>query len=100
MDIRVGNVAGFTETNHHGITRFLISFSHCFNRFAFYWDGSGEAVYGTADSLVRLPVGKSWADATEANRDTGTFSTVNVAREARAATRRDRKTTVFIIPDH
>lgn len=92
-------MAGYTETKHHGTTRFLISFSHCYKRFAFYWEGNGEAVYGTSESFIRLPVGRSWGEATEADRETGVFSTVNVTREASIATRRDHETTVYIIPD-
>jgi len=71
----ITNVVGFTEivVSHNETTHFLISFSHCYNRFIFYWDG-------TSDSLMRLPVGRSWREATEANRETGVFSIANIVQ--------------------
>ena len=98
----ITDVVGFTETSvkhNNETTQFLISFSHCYNRFVFYWEGKGEAVFGSSDSLMRLPVGGSWHKGTEANQETGVISTVDIAKAASVATKRDHHTTVFIIPD-
>ncbi|KAF8881498.1 mucin-binding lectin 1 [Infundibulicybe gibba] len=90
---------GATTTNNTGITRFLISHSYTFERFAFYWEGEGEAVFGYGQSLVRTPLGKSWKEAAMIswgqNLTTGDAS-ANVA----GAVNRDGAVTCFILPEY
>ena len=82
------------------ITRFMISFSHNYTKFAFYWDGNGQAVYGEGQDLVRQPVGKGWDAATTVNWGSTSFSTEDVRTLQASATNRGNVTTIFIIPDN
>ena len=93
------NVVGYVETFASGVTRFLISHSHTYNRFAFYWEGNGEAVYGAGNSLVRMPVARNWRTATCVERGASFFTTHDVRGEVAKATIRNGQTTAFIIPE-
>jgi len=90
---------GSLSTTSTGVTRFLISFSHCYTQFAFYWDGAGEAVYSIGNGLERKPVEKSWAQASHVAWGSSVVDTANVTVVAAAALDRTNDTTVFIIPD-
>jgi len=92
------NVVGSTPTTNTGVTRFLVSFSHTYKRYAFFWDGAGEAVYGFGTSLQRKPVGTSWNHASEALRGASTITTTNVSLIVVKASKRN-STTCYIIPD-
>ncbi|KIJ90915.1 hypothetical protein K443DRAFT_686406 [Laccaria amethystina LaAM-08-1] len=96
---KIVNHVGFIPTTKTGETRFVISHSYTFERFAFFWEGSGEAVYGIGTSLVRQPVGKSWASASLASWGSPTITTANVTAQLTSAVTRDNAITAFIIPD-
>lgn len=97
------NVVGATTTNPSTpdkITRFIISFSHNYTKYAFYWDGAGEAVYGKGQDLVRQPLLNGWNAATIIDWGSTSFSTQDVSTIAASATKRDNQTTCYIIPDN
>lgn len=91
---------GTITTNREGVTRFMISHSYTFTKFAFYWEGSGEAVCGAGSSLIRQPVGTSWNAATCADWGSTSFTTQNVSTFTTSAVSRDNQVTCFIIPDN
>jgi hypothetical protein len=93
------NVNGSLSTNNPGVTRFLISFSHNYTRFAFMWGGSGEAVYSIGTGLQRQPVGKSWTQASYVPWGATTVTTADVTSILPSAVDRTDDTTIFIIPD-
>jgi hypothetical protein len=93
------NVNGSLSTNNAGVTRFIISFSHNYERYAFIWGGSGEAVYSIGTGLERKPVAKSWSQASMVAWGATTVTTADVTNIAAAAVDRTNVTTVFIIPD-
>jgi len=93
------NIVGYVETFASGVTRFLISHSHTYNRFAFYWEGNGEAVYGAGESLIRMPVARNWRAATCVERGASFFTVHDVRGEAAKATIRNGQITAFIIPE-
>jgi hypothetical protein len=95
----VVNVVGSVSTSKAGETRFLISHSYTFERFAFYWDGAGEAVYGIGASLLRQPVGRSWSNASLASWGSPAITTADVSVQVKTAVNRDNQITAFIIPD-
>ena len=90
---------GSITTTSEGVTRFIISHSYTFTKFAFYWEGQGEAVCGKALGLVRQPVGKNWEAATTADWGATEFTTQNVTSNVTSAVLRDNAVTCFIIPD-
>ena len=96
---KIVNHIGYIPTSKTGETRFLISHSYTFTKFAFFWEGSGEAVYGVGTSLVRQPVGKSWASASLASWGSPTITTANVTSQVTSAVTRNNEITAFIIPD-
>ena len=96
---KIQNHVGYIPTNKTGETRFVISHSYTFTKFAFFWEGSGEAVYGVGTSLVRQPVGKSWTSASLASWGNPNITTANVTSQVTSAVTRDNQITAFIIPD-
>ncbi|KAI9507838.1 mucin-binding lectin 1 [Russula earlei] len=74
---------GGTATTNEGITRYIISFSHNFTKFAFYWAGQGEAVYHIDNHLVQ-----------EASREKLEGGELHPSALAR-----DEETTVFVVHD-
>ncbi|KAI9507839.1 hypothetical protein F5148DRAFT_1201497 [Russula earlei] len=90
---------GGTATTNEGITRYIISFSHNFTKFAFYWAGQGEAVYHIDNHLVRKPVGKSWNEASYIPWGANEVQTADVSADVQSALARDEETTVFVIHD-
>lgn len=95
----IPNHVGTTTTTNDGVTRFIISHSYTFERFAFYWDGTGEAVYGIGAGLQRSPVGTSWDAASAVSWGQAAVTTANVTSFVSSAVVRDNKITCFIIPD-
>lgn len=93
------NVNGSLSTESAGVTRFLISFSHNYTRFAFVWNGTGEAVYSIGTGLERKPVGRSWSQASLVAWGASTVTTSDVTSILPSAVDRTNVTTVFIIPD-
>ncbi|KAJ7042119.1 hypothetical protein C8F04DRAFT_1031082 [Mycena alexandri] len=51
------NHVGTINTTNNEVTRFMISHSYTFTGFAFYWEGTGEAVFSIGNQLLRQPVG-------------------------------------------
>jgi len=45
-------------------TRWVLGFSYYFQKYAFIWEGEGEATYRVGDSVQTVPVGRSWNNAT------------------------------------
>ena len=92
-------VVGYGTTSNEGVTRFLVSFSHNYNAYAFMWDGQGEAVYGVGTGLERRPIGRNWTQASAIQWGATTVSTANVTSIVPTAIDRANVTTVFVIPD-
>lgn len=90
---------GSITTDRPGVTRFIISHAYTFDKFAFYWEGSGEAVCGVGEDMSREPVGKSWKAATYVGWGEKSFSTKDVESSTTSAVNRDNLVTCFIIPD-
>ncbi|KAJ7748872.1 hypothetical protein B0H16DRAFT_1725263 [Mycena metata] len=95
------NVVGTIGTHNSGVTHFMISHSYTFTGFAFYWDGSGEAVFTIGDQPQTLcqPVGSSWTKAV--NIMYGGHPTLNtdVSKEVPSAVERSGYITCFKIPN-
>lgn len=96
---KITNHVGYIPTTKAGETRFVISHSYTFERFAFFWEGSGEAVYSVGTSLIRQPVGKSWDSASLASWGSPTITTANVTAQVTSAVVRNNAITAFIVPD-
>jgi len=92
------NNVGSRPTTNSGVTRFMVSFSHTYERFAFIWDGDGEAVYGVGHGLKRLPVGKSWGQASAIEWGSSTVTTTDVSKLVGPLSG-NTNITCFIIPD-
>lgn len=88
-----------TPSTPDKVTRFMISHSYTYTKYAFYWDGAGQAVCGKGQDLVRLPVGNSWNAATCVDWATSQFTTQNVTASTTSAVNRDGQITCFKIPD-
>jgi hypothetical protein len=95
----VTNHVGYIETTASGLTRFVISFSYTFTRFAFYWEGTGEAVYGAGDSLARYPIATSWDNAIVVEWGSSSFTSGDVQAEVKKTVVRNNSVTAFIIPE-
>lgn len=94
------NHVGYTETNYSGTTRFLISHSYTFERYAFYWEGTGAAVYGMGNSpAVQIPLGTGWGTAAIIGWNTSNFVTGDVTARLQTAVLRDGMVTAFIISE-
>jgi hypothetical protein len=93
------NVVGATPTTNTGVTRFLISFSHTYERFAFFWDGAGEAVYAIGTALQKQPVGRGWDKASAVPWGATTVSTIDATGVLPTTVNRNNQTTCFVIPD-
>ncbi|KAJ7621629.1 hypothetical protein DFH06DRAFT_1233134 [Mycena polygramma] len=87
-----------TATAQSDETRFLISHSYTFTQFAFYWEGSGEAVYSIGDQLLRQPVGNSWAKSVAISYGGKAAATSDVSSQVASAVKRDNEVTCFVIP--
>ncbi|KAF9073331.1 hypothetical protein BDP27DRAFT_1289191 [Rhodocollybia butyracea] len=92
------NHVGATNTANEGVTRFVISHSYTFERFAFYWDGEGEAVYNIGTALANGPVGRSWAEASGVSWGATTVGTVDATDPVSSAVVRNGAATCFVIP--
>ena len=95
------NIIGATESQNSGVTRFIISHNHYFEKHAFYWEGAGEAVSGVGSNLLRQPVGKSWAQASLVSWGATTVTSVNASAPASAAgnVQVNNAACAYIIPD-
>jgi hypothetical protein len=87
-----------TSTSNAGTTRFLVSFTHNYDGYAFHWDGAGEAVYGIGANLERKPVGRSWKNASAISWTATTVTTID-ATSIVAGAPANSAATVFVIPD-
>ena len=90
---------GATPTANSGITRYMLSFSHTYERFAFYWEGQGEAVYSIGTELLTHNVGRGWREASFIAWGASSIITQDVTGVVGTAVNRDNQTTCFIIPD-
>jgi len=96
----LSNVVGAKTTTSPGQTRWLISFSHNYTRFAFIWEGAGEAVYRIGSSLLTAPVGTKWTEASLVEWWSGlAVKQDDVSSELGSALNRDNVTTFWAIPD-
>ncbi|KAM6493666.1 hypothetical protein JOM56_010027 [Amanita muscaria] len=93
------NCNGSLSTTSTGVTRFLISFSHNYQSFAFMWNGAGEAVYSIGTGLQRTSVGRNWSQASLVEWGSSTVTTADVTGILPSAVDRTNLTTIFIIPD-
>lgn len=96
---KLPSVIGSTTTDRDGITRFMISHSYTFDKFAFYWEGSGEAFCGVGEGMARQPVGNSWKAATYTAWGDNTLTTQDVETSTTSAVNVGHLVTCFIIPD-
>ena len=96
----VGYVGTPAGTSPRDTTCFIISHSYYYTRFAFYWEGTGEAVYGAGDSAIRYPMMKGWDKATILAWGSSSFTTGNVQAEVNTAVVRDQLITAFIVPKY
>jgi hypothetical protein len=90
---------GAIPTTNKGVSRYLISFSHNYTKYAFYWDGAGEAVYSIGTHLQRLPVGTSWTKASTVSWGASTVVTADVTSDLAGALPRNGETTAYVIPE-
>ncbi|KAF8656496.1 hypothetical protein AX16_002515 [Volvariella volvacea WC 439] len=97
---RLTNNVASIPTSNSGITRYIIGFSHTYERFSFYWDGQGEAVYQIGNRLERTPVGRSWQSSSTVNWGASEITTTNVAGLVEAVGSWRTTPTAFIIPDN
>ncbi|KAJ7771474.1 hypothetical protein B0H16DRAFT_1881107 [Mycena metata] len=93
------NHVGATTTTNSGVTRFMISHSYTFTQFAFYWEGTGEAVFSIGNELLHQPVGSSWTQAVNIQYGGQPATNSDVSGQLPAAVQRDNEVTCFIIPD-
>lgn len=77
--------------------RYLISFSHNYNQFAFYWSGAGPANYTVSKTLVSGPVGKNWSQASSVGWGDPNVGTRDVTSFVPTAIDRGNVTTLYII---
>jgi hypothetical protein len=98
---RWSNIVGYIETNRTGTTRFVISHAYTYERYAFYWEGSGTANYakGISPQARRRPLGNSWVNAAAVHWWTTDFITENVNAQVQNAIVRNGVVTAFILPD-
>ncbi|KAK7023627.1 hypothetical protein VNI00_016589 [Paramarasmius palmivorus] len=97
---RIPNHVGANSTTSQGVTRFIVSHSYTFERFAFYFEGAGEAVYSVGPSLLRQPVGRSWTGATLVKWESPDITTADVSGQVSSAVVRDEKMAAFIVYDN
>lgn len=91
---------GAVETTNPDKTRFIISHSYSFEKYAFYWEGAGEAVWSVGSSLQRQPVGRSWNDARVVVWGSPAVTAENISGILPGNTvQRDNQITCFIVPD-
>jgi hypothetical protein len=95
----IRNHVGAKTTSKTGETRWVIGHSYTFTRFAFYWDGAGQAYARIGNSYATTPVGKSWKAASQANWGATSLITADVTAEVATAVNRDNETTTFPVPD-
>jgi hypothetical protein len=93
------SIVGAIKTSETGLTRWIVSFSHNFNDYAFKWDGPGEAVYQIGNGLERKPVGRSWSAATTLHWGATSLVSEDVSTRVTSAVTSDGITTLWIVPD-
>ena len=91
------HVGGKATPNKVGPTDYVLGFSHYFRKFAFHWEGPGEAYLRVGTHPELIPVGKSWEEATVAPFGGSSVSTENVKSIVATAVVREA-TTTFIVP--
>ncbi|KAF8881502.1 mucin-binding lectin 1 [Infundibulicybe gibba] len=96
---KLAAVIGATTTNNTGTTQFLISHSYTFDKFAFYWEGEGEAVFGYGQDLVRSSLGKSWSNAAMVVYGQN-LTTGDASADVAGAVNCDGAVNCFILPEY
>ncbi|KAK7019202.1 hypothetical protein VNI00_018160 [Paramarasmius palmivorus] len=94
---QLGNNVGSLTTASEGITKFVISHSYTYERFAFFFAGEGEAVYSVGSGLLRRPVGKNWKEASLVSWGSESVTTEDVEEIASGANSVDGEGTMFIV---
>ncbi|KAK7021905.1 hypothetical protein VNI00_017194 [Paramarasmius palmivorus] len=94
----VGTISTPADTSDSAVTKFVISHSYTFTRFAFFFEGNGQVVYRIGSDLIRQPVGKSWAQASAVGYGGAAVTSANVEAEAAKAVLRNDEVTAFIVP--
>lgn len=92
---------GTTTTNREGTSRFIISRSNTFERFAFFWEGEHQAFCTIGEDTNRVPVGTSWKAASCVTWGSTSVTTQNVslARYIARPFNGDNHVTYLIAPD-
>ncbi|KAF6758034.1 mucin-binding lectin 1 [Ephemerocybe angulata] len=94
------STVGAVTTTNAFLTKWLVSFSHCYTRFAFIWEGEGQAVYQIGNKAdERKPVGRSWDNASTHHWGTNTIAGENITSVIPTCVNRDNMTTLYMIPD-
>ncbi|KAF6757958.1 mucin-binding lectin 1 [Ephemerocybe angulata] len=88
------STVGAVTTTNAFLTKWLVSFSHCYTRFAFIWEGEGQAVR-TRESQS----GRSWDNASTHHWGTNTIAGENITSVIPTCVNRDNMTTLYMIPD-
>lgn len=90
-------MVGTVQARPQGTTRFLVSHSYGFFKYAFYWEGGGDAVasYGPVN---RTRVGNSWNEAICIDWGSSNFTFNDVTSNAAVASE-NATVTCFVIPE-
>ena len=93
-------VFGYLTTSKSGTTKFVISHSYGYNKYAFFWDGPGEAEYCIGGNPKTHPVGRSWSAASWLKWGDKEVSVLDVSPDYFAgATDVGHLITCFVIPE-
>jgi len=92
-------IVGSKTTNNAGETRWVISFSHAYFRWAFIWEGAGASYLRIGASTTTQSVGTSWEDATLIHWGDSTVTQGDATAALSGALNRDNATTFWVIPN-
>lgn len=96
---KLTNNVGHKSTKNSGETRWMIGFSHTYERFAFCWEGQGTAVYRIGDSLQTFPVGTSWSAASVVKWGASNIVTENVTANITGGINLNTTPILWVIPE-
>lgn len=77
----LSSVIGSKKTTTSGTIRWFVGFSHNYTRFAFMWEGGGQAVYRIGSTLLTEKVGTDWKSASLVSWGSGTITTADVSEK-------------------
>ena len=93
-------VFGYLATSKSGTTKFIISHSYGYTKYAFFWHGPGKAEYRIGGNPKTHPVGRSWSAASWVKWGHKEVSVLDVSPEYFAgATNVKDQITCFVIPE-